>query len=248
MGSLAAPSRRLGGQDDVGTRLRVRSGFVMTQRDAEPPADIRQRRRVDSPLFPRQLHRADERLPGSLDTIGGATGVKDASVERRVVSSDELRALKPRTESRPEFTEGGSMANVLPSESVNPGESELLRRRPNQKRPRHLDLALAAHDETHRTRTVPAVIGGLEIDGDESAHAVTIRFGGLSSNGRRHGRGQLSHLHVTNSLPHALSFFPFFSFPVPLCYDSPSDLAGGDQVRSERRVHAGAGRAGLGGS
>ena len=198
----------------------------MAQRDAEPPADIRQCRRIDPPLLPRQLHRADERLPGSLDAIGGATGVEDASVERRVVSSDELRALDPGTESRPEFAEGGRMANVLPTKSVNPGKTELRRRRTNQKRPRHLDLALAAHDETHRTRTVPAVIGGLEIDGDESAHAFKIRCW-RSLFQPWPATLSLAKPGATLSPPcdqpaRAHSFlFPFFSFPVPLCYHSP---------------------------
>ena len=147
----------------------------MVQRNAEPLADMGQRRREDPPLRPRQLHRTDKRLSGSNDTMGGATGSEDASVERRVVSGDVLCAVDPRTESRPELTEGRRTAHVLPIESVDPGETEIRRRRPNQKRARYFDLAFPTHNKTHRARAVPVVIGGLEIDGDEPTHAVKFR-------------------------------------------------------------------------
>lgn len=225
----------------------------MIQRDAETPADVRQRRRVDPPLAPRQLHRADEGLPGSRDAVPGATGMEDASVEWRVVSGDVLCTVDPRTESRPELAEGRRTAHVLPTESVDPGESEIRRRRPNQKRSRYFYLAFPAHDDAHRARAVPAVIGGLEINGDESTHAVKTRSRTIRL---QQWPAALSPARagVTFSPPcdqtaptHSFLIFSFL-FPRSPLLSFPSDLVGGSHIRPERRSHAGAGKAGLGGS
>ena len=47
----------LGGEHDAGARLHVGPGIVVTQRNAKPPTDVWQLRRVDSPLLASELGR-----------------------------------------------------------------------------------------------------------------------------------------------------------------------------------------------
>ena len=143
---------------------------VVTQRDTQVTADIRQPCRIDSPLRTSKLDCTGERHPWCPDAICGATREENTPIERRVVSSDELSTIDPGVQGRPEFTKGSRAAHIFPVEAMDFSEQELRCGGPNQERPGSLDPTATCRSKADRTRAVPAVIGSLEIDCDEGTH------------------------------------------------------------------------------
>ena len=168
--SPVSPPLGRGSEHDARTRLCIGPRVVMTQRDTQAAADIRQPCRIDSPLRTSKLDRTGERYPWCSDAICGATREENTPVERRVVSSDEFSFVEPGVQGRPEFTEGRRAAHIFPVEAMDFSEQELRRGGPNQERPRSLDPTATCRSKADRTRAVPAVIGSLEVDCDEGTH------------------------------------------------------------------------------
>ena len=159
-----------GRENDARTRQRIRSSVVVTERDAKLAADVGQLRRGDSPLRTRELHSTGERRPRRVQPVPGTTGAQDALVKRRIVGGDERRVVDPGAERRPQLGEGGRVAHVLPTETMEPRERELPGWRPDQVGPREHDPAAAAGRKADRAGAVAAGGGGLEVNSDEGAH------------------------------------------------------------------------------
>ena len=167
MASACPPTVCLRGEHDTRARRRVRSRVVVTQRDAQPPADVGQLRRSDPPPRAGELHRAGEPRSRGTQPVAGATGVQHAAVETRVVGGDERRVVNPAAERRPQIGEGRRVAHVVPAQTVEAGEREPCDRRPDQVGSGQDDPAAAAGGETDRAGAVAADGGGLEVDRDE---------------------------------------------------------------------------------
>ena len=146
---------------------------MVTQRNAKPPTDVWQLRRVDSPLLASELDGAGKRRPRRAQPVPCTAREKDAPVERRVVSGQELCVLDPRAQRWPEILEGGRVTHVLPTQAVDPGERERRRRRTDEVRSRGDDPAIAAGGETDRARAIAPRRGGLEVDGDKGTHRAS---------------------------------------------------------------------------
>ena len=84
----------------------------------------------------------------------------------------ELRVADAGKQGRPEFAEGGCVADVFPAEAMDPGEHEQGFRGPDQERPHSLDASVAPRRETDRASAVLLMIGGLEIDRNERIHGI----------------------------------------------------------------------------
>ena len=86
----------------------------------------------------------------------------------------ELRVADAGKQGRPEFAEGGCVADVFPSEAMDPGEDEQGFRGPDQERPHSLDASVAPCRETDRASAVLLMISGFEIDRDKGTHGGTL--------------------------------------------------------------------------
>ena len=146
---------------------------MVTQRNAKPPTDVWQLRRVDSPLLASELDGAGKWRLRRAQPVPCTAREKDAPVERRVVSGQELCVLDPGAQRWPEILEGGRVTHVLPTHAVDPGERERRRRRTDEVRSRGDDPAIAAGGETDRARAIAARRGGLEVDGDKGTHRAS---------------------------------------------------------------------------
>lgn len=161
------PANGLSRKNDSSACHCVRPSIVVTERNAEPPANIGEFRRTDCPLRAGKVHGADEPRTGRPQSVAGAASVQDATVERSVVGGDEGSVGEPSPECRPQLGEGRRVAYVLPTQAVKASERKLPDGWPDEVGPRENDPTCAGGGDTDSASAVSAGRGGLEIDGNE---------------------------------------------------------------------------------
>lgn len=157
--------------------LRIRIRLVMAQRNAKMPAHIRQFRRADIPLRPRQLHGANERQRRRRQRVGITASTEHTFIERRVMRRQKRDPLQLACHRGPDRIKPRRILHVVPRQTMNIREGEFPRGRTNPLVPATHNAPVLDHDNPQRASTVPAVIGGLEVDGGELGHgAMCIIF------------------------------------------------------------------------
>lgn len=179
------PTGLLGRHDDARAGLGIRIRLVMAQIDAKMVAHIGQSGRVDIPLRPGQLDGANERRLRRRQVVGITTGAEHAFVERGVMRGQKRDPLKLVHHPGPDGIEPRRILHVVPRQAMNIGEGEFPRGWTNPLVQATHNAPVLNNDDPQRAGAVPAVIGGLEVNGGELGHGgvgvgVNASFAGFA--------------------------------------------------------------------
>jgi hypothetical protein len=98
---------------------------MMLERDFEFVANSRQVRWIDSEVFAGQLNGTFIAESGWGQQITFAAGVEHFPIERSVVGDDKIYSVEERGNFGPNFSEQGSLFDVLPGDSMDVGENKI---------------------------------------------------------------------------------------------------------------------------
>lgn len=155
------------GQHDLRAGLGIRQRIVMLEGNLQMLTDEIEFVRRQAPRLPRQFHRATKRQRGHRQARCVTARLQDAFIKRGIVRDEMICAVPILRQRRPDFAERGRVFDVLPFDTVDVGELKPRARRTNQGVGFGNDLIVLDPHERDRTSAVRAVIGGLEIYGNE---------------------------------------------------------------------------------
>ena len=98
------------------------------------------------------------------------------------MGSKELSVVDPREQRRPEISEGGRAAHVLPAQAVDLRKRETWRRRSDQVHPRRHDPTVTAGGEADRACAIRPGRGGLKVDSRQK-YSLIMRNDEVQLNG-----------------------------------------------------------------
>ena len=141
---------------------------MVLQRNIEGAADVGKFRRPDIPEPPREAHGAEIFVKNGRLVAPFTARCKDATVKRGVMRGNKIDPVKQRRYFGPEFPEVGLIGNIIPGDSMQPGELKGVPRGSDERIVFPDYVAFFRHHQCNCTGAVAAVVGGLEVDGDET--------------------------------------------------------------------------------
>ena len=155
---------------------------MVSKGDTQVSAHLWERRRPEAPDPACDLYRAAPWRGGFRKSCRLAAGPYDAAIEWSVVGHEVVNSFQDSLAVCPHRFEDRLRGYVVPSDSMDVAPDEVPSRWSNAPAETLHDLAPLDADQGDRARTVPPVVGGLEVDGNEAlvvrsvtGHKGTIR-------------------------------------------------------------------------